>query len=89
MALAAYGKVAVKRATDNATNIVDHMLLHNLHDDIMTKTYTISDKDLTEMLRVDYATLQRRRELEESISKYDGAMKAFHTILRCHSLRDL
>lgn len=81
MALAAYGKVAVKRAMDHAINIVDHRLLHTLHDDIMIKTYNISDKDLAGMLRVDDGTLRRRRELEEAISKYEGVMKAFGTIL--------
>ena len=81
MALGAYGKLAVKRATDNATNIVDHQLLHDLHNSILKETYAISDKQLEGMLRVDDGTIRRRRELEEAISKYDGVVKAFSTIL--------
>ena len=82
MALAAYGKVAVKRAMDNVPNIVDHQLLHTLHDDIMKETHSISDEKLEGMLRVDDNTMRRRRELEKAISKYDGVLTAFRAILR-------
>merc|ERR1719174_1160699 len=82
MALGAYGKVAFKRAIDHVPNIVDHQLLHTLHDDIMTKTCNISDKELEGMLRADDDTLRRRRELKGAVSKYDGVMKAFHRILK-------
>ena len=81
MALGAYGKVAFKRAIDNVPIIVDRQLLDTLHDDIMRKTYSISDEDLKEMLRADDDTLRRRRDLGEAISKYDGVTKAFHRIL--------
>ena len=89
IAFTAYGKVAVKRATDKAPNIVDNELLHNLQDDIMKKSSITSDKELKDMLRVDDGTLRRRGELEEGISKYDNAMKAFHLILTSHSIGDL
>ena len=88
-ALAAYGKVAVKRAADNAPNIVENQLLHTLHDEISEKTSRFSDKQLENML-MDYQTTMRRRdELKQGILKYSGALKAFKNIRTCQSISDL